>query len=129
MDDSRPPSSERRSHHRYELLAQVHVEHASVDYVLALGNLSQSGALLCFGSLAKPAWVRLDRMVEVAIVNPETYDSVCLHGRIVRVHTDAEGHGFAVEFSKPDHVAREGLLGLIQLAKRSRTDPPSLPGT
>jgi hypothetical protein len=118
MDDCRPPSSERRSHLRYALLAQVHVKHASVDYVLALGNLSVSGALLGFGSLPKPTWVRLGRMVELAIVNPETYDSVCVDGRIVRVHEDADGHGFAVEFSQPNDLAREGLAGLIQLAQR-----------
>jgi len=119
MDDSRPPATERRRHQRYALLAQVHVKFATVDYVLALGNLSESGALLCFGSLPKAAWVRLDTIVELAIVNPATYDSVCLHGRIVRIHQDADGHGFAVQFLPPNVSAHEGLLGLIELAGRS----------
>ena len=119
MDDSRPPATERRRHQRYALLAQVHVKFATVDYVLALGNLSESGALLCFGSLPKAAWVRPDTIVELAIVNPATYDSVCLHGRIVRIHQDADGHGFAVQFLPPNVSAHEGLLGLIELAGRS----------
>ena len=119
MNDSRPPTPDRRSQQRYELLAQVHVKHASVDYVLALRNLSQSGALLCFDSLPKPAWIRMGTVVEIAIVNPDTYDSVCVNGRVVRLQDDAEFRGVAVEFSKLDDVAGVGLAGLIQMAKRT----------
>ncbi len=123
MNDSGSPSSERRRQQRYELLAQVHVKHANVDYVLALRNLSHSGALLSFGSLPRPMWIRLNTVVEVAIVNPDTYDSVCLQGRVVRVHEDTDGPGVAVEFSKPDDATRDGLSWLIQLAKRAQTAP------
>jgi hypothetical protein len=129
MQTGWPPSTERRRHQRYELLAQVHVKYAKVDYVLALGNLSESGALLCFGSLPKAMWARLDAVVELAIVNPETYDSVCLNARIVRIHQDADGHGFGVEFLKPDEPAREGLFRLIELAEPLASRRSSEPGT
>ncbi len=45
---------ERRRHERYELMAQVRVQRGGTDYVLDLGNLSLSGALLSLGSLRKP---------------------------------------------------------------------------
>jgi hypothetical protein len=116
-------SRERRRHERYELLAQVRVKFGKLDYVLELGNLSRSGALLTFGSLKKPGWLSLDKVVEVGIIHPESGDTVELSGTIVRVHQDAQGHGFAVEFSDPEEDAARGLLEVIELAERSVDAP------
>ena len=60
-------SSDRRRHVRYDLIAQVHVRQAKSDYVLELRNISQSGAMAVLGTLARPSWIDVDRVVESAI--------------------------------------------------------------
>ena len=118
---------ERRRHQRYELLAQVRVRRGTVDYVVELGNLSLSGALLSLGSLRKPTWVQIGRSAELAIIHPETLDAVDVQGRIVRVAQDESGWSFAVEFIEPDAQAREGILALVVLAAKGKQGPPPLP--
>jgi len=119
--------SERRRHERYELLAQVRVKFGKIDYVLELGNLSRSGALLTFGSLRKPGWVNLGKLVDVGIIHPESGETVELSGKIVRVHQDAEGYGFAVEFEEPGEDAARGLQQLIELGARGTEAPAAKP--
>jgi len=118
---------ERRRHERYEILAQVRVQRGAVDYVLELGNLSVSGALVSLGSLRKPTWVQLGRIAEFAIINPETLDPVTVPGRIVRVAQDEAGWSFAVEFVEPDAAAQKEILKLVVLAARGHQGPPPLP--
>jgi hypothetical protein len=124
--DTKPPR-DRRRHERYQLLAQVHIAHDTTAYVLELGNLSRSGALLCLGSLRPPDWIALHRVVQVGIINPETLDTVTLSAQIVRTQQDADGYGFAVRFEPPGAASTEGLDTLLRLAARLRTRPPPLP--
>ena len=98
--------------------------YGTTDYIMELGNLSRSGALLTFGSLGKPLWARLGNQVQVGIVNPQTLDTVQLVGEIVRTHQDADGHGFAVRFQEPDEAAAAGLDELVRLAARREAKPP-----
>ena len=50
------------------MMASVHVRHAAVDYLLELGNISRSGALVLLGSLPQPLWMTLGRKVELSLV-------------------------------------------------------------
>jgi c-di-GMP-binding flagellar brake protein YcgR len=117
-------SPDRRRHARYELIAQVHVRQAKSDYVLELRNISHSGALVVLGSLARPTWIDVDRMVELAIVNPVTLDSVDVRARVVRVQRESEGLIFAVEFVSLTPELQHQIDELTRLGKPS---PPPLP--
>lgn len=127
MDPSPGPGSvDRRRHPRYDLVAQVHVKRVAEDYVLELRNVSCSGALVLLGSLRKPAWIDIDRKVELAIVNPETLDSVNLTGTVMRIQRDEHGLSFAVDFGQqPPHI-QAAIDRLVQLG---RPQPPPLPVT
>ena len=118
--------AERRRHERYELLAQVHLKFGTEDFVLELGNLSRSGALLCLGSLKTPGWVRLGKTLRLGIINPQTLDPVEVTAEIVRIHQDLAGPGFAVEFDELDETAAAGLEQLLWLAA-GKAQPPPLP--
>jgi len=125
--------AERRQHTRYELLAQVRVKRGKVDYVLELTNISQSGVLVHLGSLRVPTWVKLQRAVELAVINPETLATVRLHGTIVRLQEVTGSKCFAIVFGDLDSDGRRGLKDLIELAEKpaapeERTPtPPPLP--
>ena len=71
-DELCPSPPDRRRHPRYDLFAQVYVKQAKTDYVLELRNISRSGVLVLLGTLPKPAWIDIDRRIELSIVNPET---------------------------------------------------------
>jgi len=91
-DSSQDP--DRRRHERYDLIAQVHVKNAREDFVLELGNISTSGALLLLGSLGRPSWIDVDRLVDLSIVHPVTQDTALLHGRVMRLQRDEHGLSF-----------------------------------
>lgn len=115
---------DRRRHPRYEILAQVGVTYATVDYVLELTNISRSGALVQLGSLDKPAWVAQGRTIDLCITVPVDLDNIELSGRIVRLEQRKRRWGFAVEFSALTEAQQRGIDQLITLARRQ---PPPLP--
>lgn len=104
--DSR--GAERRRFQRHEMMASVHVRHAAVDYLLELGNVSRSGALVLLGSLPRPLWMTLGRKVELSLVAlldendaaPSSYrDPLVLRGAIVRMHAGNKGFGMHFDLS------------------------------
>ena len=124
MSGSSSDDWERRREARYQLLAEVRVSGAEPTPVLELGNLSRSGALVRFGDLPKPAWVRLGHTVEMDIINPNSLDTLEVTGEIVRVQEDADGHGFAVVFKGCDEAQIEIIDDLIDIADRISALPP-----
>ncbi len=138
-EESQTPTIERRRHARYDLFAQVRVKKGRVDYVLELSNISQSGALVHLGSLKKPKWVAVGRIVQLAIINPKTLKTVKIKGRVVRVVKRDKAVAFGLEFEKLDKPAKAGIRGLIKLGtpqpvppplpKRPTAKPPPLPKT
>lgn len=122
-----PPSreargAERRRFQRHEMMASVHVRHAAVDYLLELGNVSRSGALLLLGSLPKPVWMTLGRKVELSLVallddgeeGPSSYrDPLVLRGSIVRMH--AGNKGFGMHFDMSDEQTARSAKRLAEL--------------
>jgi hypothetical protein len=124
MSGSSSDDWERRREARYQLLAEVRVGGADATPVLELGNLSRSGALVCFGDLPKPGWVRLGHTVQMDIINPDNLDALEVTGEIVRVQEDADGHGFAVRFKDCDAAQTEIIDDLIDIADRISALPP-----
>jgi len=119
-----PSSPDRRRHARYDLIAQVHVRQAKSDYVLELRNISRSGALVVLGSLSRPSWIDVDRVVELAIVNPETLDSIDVRARVVRIQREPEGLIFATEFVGLTPALQLEVDALTRLGK---PQPPPFP--
>jgi hypothetical protein len=115
---------ERRRHPRYELMAQVRVKRGKVDYIMELHNISLTGALVDMGSLAKPPWVELDRVVEIGIIHPVDLDTVEVKGRVVRIDAGGEHTRFAVDFELEDDDVRAGIERLVKLAMASEAPPP-----
>jgi hypothetical protein len=105
-------------------LAQVHVSHANVDYVLELTNVSRSGALVHLGGLEKPLWIEKGRIVELCIIIPVDRDTVEVRGRIVRLDQRGDRWGFAVEYLPLSKAAQSAVDRLIALG---RPQPPPLP--
>ena len=124
MDPGTDPTSERRRHPRYELIAQVHVKQAKTDYVVELRNISRSGALVLLGTLPKPTWIDVDRRLELSIVNPETLDPVPVGATVLRIQRDERGLSFAVDFGVLSPPTQAAIERLIQLG---RPQPPPLP--
>jgi hypothetical protein len=126
MQSAGPSSVDRRRYPRYDLIAQVYVKRASADYVLELRNISRSGVLVLLGTLPKPAWIDVDRRIELSIVNPETLDPVQVGGTVVRVQRDELGLSFAVDFGELSPEALAEIEGLVRLG---RPQPPPGPST
>jgi hypothetical protein len=132
MSDS--PYGERRRHPRYDLLAQVRVKRGAMDTVVELHNVSSSGALLHLGKLRRPAWVEMNRRLEIGIVHPVELDLIELQGRVVRVVEEDTGIALAVEFVDATPEALRGIERLVSTARESespassrRPQPPPLP--
>jgi len=117
-------SEDRRRHSRYEILAQVGVSHGAQDYVLELTNISRSGALVHLGSLRKPLWAVVGRIIDLSIIVPVDLDAVEIQGRIVRLEQAGTRWGLAVEFTPPTTAQQDGIARLIALG---RPQPPPLP--
>jgi len=114
--------AERRRHPRFEFLGQVRMKRTASDLLMALSNISKSGALVDMGTLRQPSWVGVGRVIEVSIVHPETLESIEIHGRVVRVLNDLKGTRFAVEFVDIDDATEVELQ--TWLAHASPTPPP-----
>jgi len=117
-------AEDRRRHSRYEILAQVGVSHGAQDYVLELTNISRSGALVHLGTLRKPLWAVVGRIIDLNILIPVDADAVELRGRIVRLEQTGTRWGLAVEFAPPTAAQQDGIARLIALG---RPQPPPLP--
>ncbi|MEM9691695.1 MAG: PilZ domain-containing protein [Myxococcota bacterium] len=117
MSAAMPQGAERRRHERVDLMAQVRVKRGRIDTLTELVNLSESGALIDWGSLKVPSWVAIGREVEVHIIHPATLSSIELKAKVVRVAQDDTTTRFAVEFEKLDAFLRYALADLLQLAK------------
>ena len=122
----RSRGAERRRFQRHEMMASVHVRHAAVDYLLELGNISRSGALVLLGSLPQPLWMTLGRKVELSLVAlldenetaPSSYrDPLVLRGAIVRMHAGNKGFGMHFDMSDEETArSAERVAELISLA-------------
>jgi hypothetical protein len=105
-------------------LAQVRVKQAQTDYIMDLDDISLSGARMHLGSLKRPSWLAVDRVVEIGIIHPLELDTVELEGRIVRVTEDLEGTSVAVFFVELDDHARDGIARLVETARGQSEAPP-----
>lgn len=103
---------ERRRHERFDLMAQVHVKHGTVDFVLELVNISESGAMLELGSLKAPPWVRAGKDVSITLFDEETLEDIVIAASIVRALDNA----FAVCFNNVTDELREAILRVIRNA-------------
>ena len=117
--------AERRRHARYELFAQVRVQRGREDLIMELVNISQSGALVEMGRIARPRWLEVGRDLQIAITNPDSLALVSLTGCVRRITQDETGTGFAVEFTESDVETTHALEELIALA--AATAPPGGP--
>jgi c-di-GMP-binding flagellar brake protein YcgR len=125
MDQGAPRGAERRRHPRFELLAQVHVKQAQADYIMELDNISESGARLHLGSLKRPRWIALQRVLTISIVHPIDLDNIDVKGRVVRVEEDLENTVVAVCFVDLDETTERGIARLLETARGPV--PPPLP--
>ncbi len=124
---SESAQSERRRHPRYEVLAQVRVRRADTDYVLEVKNLSQSGALVELGDLARPTWVKVGRTLELTLFVPDEDESTDVSGTVRRVVEEVGYAAFAVEFTALSDEAQKYLARLLGPDRPVRKQPPPLP--
>lgn len=122
-----PQAVERRRHPRFEVMAQVRVKRGRNTYVLEVLDVSESGALVDLGTLARPLWLLVGRRVELHLfpLEPDReLAPIATWARVVRVVAAPGGYRFAVEFEPETPGLREGIARLIAL---SSPRPPPLP--
>ena len=121
--------AERRIHPRHAVLAQIRVEHDSVNHVMEVGDISLSGMFIRASNLRRLVGFEVDQEVEMALFSIEDLDNVELTGRIVRLSTDDpdDEPGFAVQFIGLTEQLRRGLAKIIQSALITTVDPPPMP--
>jgi hypothetical protein len=124
MVQEAPEETERRRHPRYDLMAQVRVKQAQIDYVMDLSNISLTGALMHMGKLQRPGWIAVGRTLEIGIIHPIDYQVLVVTGAVVRVLEDEEGISLAVDFSAPDAQASQTIAQLVKLAITGGESPP-----
>ena len=127
-----PGGIERRRHPRFELMAQVRVKRGQVDYLAELSNISMSGVLLHLGTLKKPSWIDIGRVLEIGIVHPITLEPVMVHGKVVRISQDEADTSIGANFADLTDEQQRSIERLVSLARHPdeqgpAASPPPLP--
>ncbi len=116
-------AEERRSHPRYNLMAQVRVDSESINYVLYVRNISMSGLLLS-GEPEGREHLCVGRRVELDIFSLADLENVRIQGEIVREHVEG---GYGIAFTEMSDESRAALEDLVEFARERSVHPPPIP--
>ena len=119
-------SREERAQPSCELLAQVRAPGGKKDYVLAVRDMSRSGALFELSDLCPP-WLSLGAEVEVTLVGEGEREAAEFRGPITRVVDHGGRRGFAVQLEKPTRRCQKYFKRVISRGEPVRRVPRGLP--
>ncbi len=126
MDNTFVFSRELRTLPDCEVFAQVRAPGGSDDYVLAVHDVSRTGALIELSDLAPP-WLSAGQEVEFTVIAEGEGSSAEFRGPITRVVEDGQLRGFAVRLDKPGWRARKYLKRLMSAGRPVRETSVGLP--
>ena len=121
--------AERREHPRFEIMAQIRVKGGSVNYIMDIKNISETGILVTADKLKRMPWFRFGQQLEMFIFAVEDLENIQLKGRIVWIseENDSKAGEFGVEFVDMTRSTRNKLRKLVLLAAKRTGHPPPLP--
>jgi hypothetical protein len=124
-----PPSSDRRRHPRYEILAQVRFRRIAATHVLDVGNISRSGLFVRTPDEKSLRRVQVGETLELELFTQEDLHNIPVRGRVVRIVGEGPpaGWGFGLEFFLPDDEARAAIAELVDKAAATTMPPPAPP--
>jgi hypothetical protein len=106
-------SEERRSHPRIELVAQAEVEASDVMHLLRVVNASRGGVFLQATPSNYPDFREGVQVQLHLIPDADDEDEVRATGKIVRIQSDGDDPGFAIEFTSIDADQAKVLEALL----------------
>lgn len=101
-------SREERARPTLELFAQIEPPHGRRTYVLAIRDLSRSGALIELSGF-RPKWLEIGQEIQLTMAVEGVDECVDLRGPVARVVHDENDPVFAVRFEGQSRRARRFL--------------------